>query len=65
MSATKKIVCYSSQEEGGAPHHVGLCREVPGWSGGRKSERKAWARAFTADFSGKEWLRQGKQVIQV
>ena len=49
----EEFITYNSQEEGA--HHTTLGRmgKAPGSSGGRRSERKAWARALTVVFMGK------------
>ena len=40
--AIKKIICYTSQEEGSCYAMQGHVRKHQGWSGGRKSKEKIW-----------------------
>lgn len=64
-TATEKIVCYSSQEEGTMPHHAGPLQEVPGSVRRQEGVEENMSENLYWCFQGKEWEEQGKQARQI
>lgn len=55
MTAVGKTVCYSQFQEEGICHSMqGHMRKHQGWSEGRKSGTKTWARVFIVIPMGKK-----------
>lgn len=53
----RKVYYLQFPREEGMPDHAGPLREAPGWSGGRRTQRKAWP-VLILWSPGKKWERQ-------